>query len=383
MSQKKPEPASKKHPWPNVYHRTRARQQASYVVDLGLINGRRERRAFKTKAEAETFADLKRTERSNLGMQAVMLPTATRTDALKAKKILKGHDISLTEVAQYYFDHVIVYRNAPMIQGIVDKMVENAEKNNRRDRTVMDLKSRLTKFAEEFPTSRLSEITVDDINDWMDDWEDWSPRSRINYLTKLSQLYNFAVKNNWVDSNLIEKIDRPETEDKEPGIFTVEQASALLEHAPRFQLMHYIALGLFAGLRSAELQRLDSDSVLLSERSIVVGSSVAKKRSRRVVEICDGLKHILEKYPLPKGFIVEAKEFRQRLNDLRVAANITKWPHNGLRHSFGSYHLAQHGDANKTATQMGHRDSNIVHNHYKALVLKSDTDRYWQLGLAV
>ena len=383
MSPTKRKPTSKKRQWPNVYKRTHASQQASYVVDLGLVNGQRERHSFKTREAADAFAELKRTERNNQGMRAVMLPAATRTDALKAEEILHGHGITLTEAAQYFFDHVIAYRNAPTIQQIVNQMVDNAKRNNRRDRTVIDLKSRLNKFAEEFPNSRLSEVTVDEVKDWMDEWEDWSPRSRINYLTKLSQLFNFAVKNNWVDANIIERIDRPETEDKEPGIFTVDQAGELLKHAAKFQLLHYVALGLFAGLRSAELLRLESDAVLMTERSIVVGASVAKRRSRRVVEMCDGLHHILEKYPLPKGRIVDAKEFRLHLNELRAAAKISEWPHNGLRHSFGSYHLAFHGDAIKTAGQMGHRDSNIIHNHYKALVLKGEAEKYWQLGLEV
>jgi integrase len=370
---------SKPRQWPNVYSRTQRGGQVSYVVDLGLVNGKRERHSFKTKGEADSYAELKRTERKNQGARAVMLPVSTRQDALKAEAILKKHGVSMTVAAQYYFDHVITYQNAPTITEIIDKMVTNAEKNNRRDRTVLDLKNRLTKFADEFPNTRLSEITVEEIKDWLDDWEDWSPRSKINYLTKLSQLYNYALKNDWVDSNLIERIDRPEAEDKEPGIFTVGQAANLLKHAPKHGLLHYIALGLFAGLRSAELMRLETDAILMSERSIVIGAAVAKKRSRRVVEMCDALIAWFEKYPLPKGRIVDAKDFRANLDALKADAGILVWPHNGLRHSFGSYHLAKHQDANKTAGQMGHRDSNIVHNHYKALVLKSETDKYWNL----
>ena len=38
-------------------------------------------------------------------------------------------------------------------------------------------------------------------------------------MTKLSQLFNYALKRGWVDTNLVERIDRPEVEDKEPGIF--------------------------------------------------------------------------------------------------------------------------------------------------------------------
>ena len=38
---------------------------------------------------------------------------------------------------------------------------------------------------------------------------------------------------------------------------------------------------------------------------------------------------------------------------LRTAAGIEQWPHNGLRHTFASYHLATFGDALKTARVRG------------------------------
>ena len=55
----------------NVYTRTHRSLEVSCVVDLGLINGKRERHAFKTKAEADTFAEQKRIEHQNEGMAAL------------------------------------------------------------------------------------------------------------------------------------------------------------------------------------------------------------------------------------------------------------------------------------------------------------------------
>jgi hypothetical protein len=46
----------KKRQWPNVYRRVQRSGEISYVVDSGLINAKRERHSFKTKAEADTFA---------------------------------------------------------------------------------------------------------------------------------------------------------------------------------------------------------------------------------------------------------------------------------------------------------------------------------------
>ena len=293
--------------------------------------------------------------------------------------MLKPHGVTLEESAKYFLKHVIAYRNAPTVDQIIDKMVGEAEKNNRRDRTIFDLKNRCKVFSEDFADTRLSEISLDELKEWFAEADDWAPRTKINYLTKISQLYNYALKHNWVDSNLVERIDRPNSEDKEPGIFTVGQTTKLLKYADGFALLPYISLGLFAGLRSAEMMRLKGEAINMAERQIIVGADVAKKRSHRVVLMSDNLHAWLSICGKLNGHIVAMADFREQMNELRAAAGITIWPHNGLRHSFGSYHLAEYGDAVKTATQMGHRDQNVVHNHYKALILKNEAGKYWAL----
>jgi len=368
----------KKHQWPKVYSRQQLSGNVSYVVDLGLINGKRERFSFKTKTEAVTFAEQKRIERINEGTAALALPLDVRMDAAKAHAILSPHSVSLLDAAKYYQKHVLAYKDAPLVPGLVEKMIAEAEKNDRRDRTIAELKSRLSSFAKDFAKKRLSEITVEELEDWVDD-DSWKARTRINYLTKLSQLYNYALRHNWVDANLAERVEKPTAEDKEPGIFTVEQARSLLEHAHSHGLLAYIAIGLFAGLRAAELMGLDWGAVNIGEKSIIIGAQLAKKRSRRVVEIQPVLEAWLNLCARDAGAIVDVENFRENMDQLREAAGITAWPHNGLRHSFGSFHLAAFGDQIKTATQMGHRDSSVVHNHYKALILKSKAVEYWKL----
>ena len=370
--------SKKRSQWPNVYKRVYASGQVGFLVDLGLLDGKRNRHSFQTKEEADTFADQKRVERLNEGTSALSLPQEVRQDAAKASLILAPHGVTLLEAATHYVKHVLAFKTAPLLGDIVKQIIADAEKHQRRDRTIAELKFRLEQFSQGFPEARLSDITVAQIEDWLDE-EDWSARSRINYLTKISQLYNYALSHKWVDANLAERIKRPTAEDKEPGIFSLEQAENLLEHSHEFGLLPYISIGLFAGLRSAELMRLDWEAVKVKERSIIVGPKVAKKRSRRVVEMGEALEAWLKICQKEAGPIVSGEGFRENMEKLRAAANIGKWVNNGLRHSFGSYHLAAFGDQVKTAAQMGHRDASVIHNHYKALVLKKDAEKYWQL----
>jgi integrase len=146
-------------------------------------------------------------------------------------------------------------------------------------------------------------------------------------------------------------------------------------------LLPYVAIGLFAGLRSAELLRLDWSAVKFTERSIIIGANVAKKRSRRVVEINDTLAGWLPGCAKTKGPVVELPDQRtlyKRLAELATAAGLQKWADNGLRHSCASYSLALTGDAVRVAYQLGN-SADMIHRHYKALVTKADAERFWAL----
>jgi hypothetical protein len=63
----------------------------------------------------------------------------------------------------------------------------------------------------------------------------------------------------------------------------------------------------------------------------------------------------------------------------RVAAGIDEWPDNALRHSFASYHVAHFKDAKSLALEMGHIDSGMLFNNYRALVKPAEAERYWEI----
>ncbi len=90
MAQKKSGKSSRKRSWPHVYTRSHPTGQTSFVVDLGLINGKRERHSFKTKTDADTFAEQKKTEKANQGAAALAIPYETKVMRLRPKRFLLG-----------------------------------------------------------------------------------------------------------------------------------------------------------------------------------------------------------------------------------------------------------------------------------------------------
>jgi len=365
--------------WPPIHELHYASGKVGWQVAC-QVKGERIRETFPTKGEAENRAAQIRVHVENEGQAAFSLPASIRTEAVRAVEKLTPHNATISEAVDHYLQHVLKYRTAPVITEIIEKLLADAAANHRRERTIKDLRHRLTMFAKTYGSSRIAEITREELKDWLQD-PTLGARSRINYAVKLSQLWNYAIANGWAENNLVASIPRPDAEDSDPEIFTVEQAAGLLEHAEEYDLLGYIVLGLFAGLRSAEINRLDWKDVKLTERNIIIGTAVAKKRSRRVVEINDTLAAWLPLCAKTKGPVVPLDSNRTlyaRLAKLATATGLEKWPDNGLRHSCASYSLALTGDAVRVAYQLGN-SADMIHRHYKALVTKADAKRFWEL----
>ena len=66
------------------------------------------------------------------------------------------------------------------------------------------------------------------------------------------------------------------------------------------------------------------------------------------------------------------------MRGLALKAKINPWPHNAMRHSFGSYFLGKTKDENRTASEMGNSPSVVV-RHYRAVVKDADVAEYWRI----
>ena len=78
------------------------------------------------------------------------------------------------------------------------------------------------------------------------------------------------------------------------------------------------------------------------------------------------------------GAVVPAN-WRKKLDLVRKAAGLARWPNNGLRHSFASYRLAAIHDAPRVGSELGHTSPQMLYSTYRELVLPEEAERYWKL----
>src|SRR5262249_27537668 len=140
-----------------------------------------------------------------------------------------------------------------------------------------------------------------------------------------------------------------------------------------------LTIGAFAGLRDAEIKRLDWSEVDLARGYIEVQAAKAKSARRRIIPIQPNLGAWLAPYSERNGMVVPVNA-RKKLDKVRKAAGLARWPTNGLRHSYASYRLAAIHDAPRVAAELGHTGPQMLYNTYRELVLPEDAERYWKIA---
>jgi integrase len=139
-----------------------------------------------------------------------------------------------------------------------------------------------------------------------------------------------------------------------------------------------LAIGAFAGLREAEIQRLAWNEVDLGRGHIEVKAAKAKSARRRIVPIQPNLEAWLQPCSGMTGRVVPAGA-RRKLARARTAAKLANWPTNGLRHSFASYRLAAIHDAPRVAMELGHTSPQMLFSTYREVVRPEEAERYWKI----
>ena len=183
-----------------------------------------------------------------------------------------------------------------------------------------------------------------------------------------------------IDSNPILRTSRPKLLEKAPEIFSVDELGGLL-HAARATVQDVVpmlAIGAFAGLRDAEIKRLDWSEIDLRRGLIEVTANKAKTVRRRIIRIQSNLAQWLAPYSKMSGAVVPVNA-RKKLDTVRSAAALQHWSNNGLRHSFASYRLAATSNAAMVATELGHSTTQMLYSTYRELVLPEEAERYWKI----
>ncbi len=154
-------------------------------------------------------------------------------------------------------------------------------------------------------------------------------------------------------------------------------------------MLPFIVIQAFAGLRHAEVARLDWQEIDLDDGFIEVVAAKSKTGERRLVPMHDNLKAWLLKHRKPRGKVCPytnttkqllkiAKATGQAATDVSPKVPAVEWKHNGLRHSFISYRVAETADVSRVADEAGNSVA-IIRQHYLRRVKPAEAVRWFAI----
>ena len=224
------------------------------------------------------------------------------TEYRDAKRLIRGG--SLVEAAAYYARQRLLDIPKKTIKEVYDELIAAKHAEGCSNRYIRDLESRVGKFVGTFGTRAVPGVTGAEIKDWFQGLQHLTSRTdpeapkvpvtnrtRNNFRLCIHTFFLFARSQRYLpaDWNEMDGIPMWKVKDEVIEIFPPEQMTLLLAVAPA-KLVPFLVLGGFAGLRTAEIERLDWSKVNLESSYITVGAGFAKTNTRRLVPIVPNLK---------------------------------------------------------------------------------------------
>jgi len=352
----------------------RGSDTSKFVVEGLRVAGKRTRKFFPTRRTAEIWLRKTLARMRKEGESAIHMPEKLRIEAVYCEERLRPFGRTLSEATDHFLAHLAAIQRSCTIQTLIAEFKTAKEQDGASLSYLKDIKHRLGLFEDSFGSRVVAEIQPSEIDDWLRGLN-VAGQTRNNFRTVLGTLFEFAALRGYAAGNPTLKIGKAKVVRGAPEIFTPQQMQKILEKAP-YDFIPYLAIGGFAGLRSAELERLDWSEIDLGQRLIHVKAEKAKTAQRRLVPISANLAAWLAPHSKTAGPVVTSA--REQRKKTCKAAKIT-WPANGLRHSFASYRLADSKDAATTAADLGHSSPVMLYKHYRELVSPDEATKWWQV----
>jgi len=349
------------------------------------LDGRRISENIKEHGEAVTRLRELQIQGANLEDSA--RPVITRLTAEQAviaeRAFAELKDKSMLTAIRYFLDNYREPLHQILLSEAVAKFIAHKETLNLRPSTLKNLRVRLEQFKIVCGEKTISEITTDDCRDYVFK-PDTTPRSRVNARLVLSNFFGWATDNKYVQTSPLITVKAPATEHDEPRILSLSEVRKLLAATAAYKngkLLPYVTLGLFAGIRPAELARISWDDVCLTGKArVTISGKAAKMRARRVVDLSANAVQWLKPFALARApFVSPNHQCEYAAVRTLAGFDVPNSTPDILRHTAVTMHLEKWQHEGRTASWAGN-SPDIIQRHYRGLATKADATTFWKIA---
>jgi len=367
-----------------IRSRKYASGETAWQLDLGSVAGRRVQRSFATRAAAlEALRDAKEARRVS-GEGAIALTAAEAAEARRCMVAVAGVGATLGEAVEYFLNHGgrVTLRGAVPVEVMVEAFIDARWAGGCSVRYRHHLRTFLRSLARFYAGRAVDTLTRADLELWLGS-QGWAGKTRNNALGDARALFAWGKVEGYLRGDPCSGVAVSRVTRAEVGTLTFEQcARLLLEAVEKPKFCGYVVLGLFGGIRPAEIKRLQWSAVDLEAGTVIVAAELAKTRARRVVDLSVNARAWLRACygeRLPVGKICNTRFDDDWVEWRKKVISIQDWPGNAMRHTFASMHYAEHQDEAALQVQMGHESAVLIHRAYRAIKTRAEAARFWRL----
>lgn len=266
------------------------------------------------------------------------------------------------------------------VSVLLKEYLDAKEKEHLSTYYLKDLRRKLSRFAASFPCS-ISSINSGEVKAWIS--QQGKGRNAQNLHTSVSSFFSYAREMGHLPANekhAAEMVRKVKAKPSPIGIYSPEELVKILAHTSE-ELFPSITIAAFAGLRSAELFRLDWSEIKLDQGHIEVTAEKAKTASRRLVPILPCLSQWLSTCKKTTGRVTpelsNLDNLTRKYSTICGKAGVASH-RNGFRHSFASYRMAAEKSAAQVALEMGNSPAKLFSN-YRELVTETNAKAWFNV----
>jgi integrase/recombinase XerD len=301
-------------------------------------------------------------------------------------QLLDPYGMSVEECIQWCLNHLKARKEVektPFIPELTKEWIDykfNDPNKTLRPDTLRQIRSFGNMISGDLPDLHIKDLTRSNVEQVLETKQKggWSKVYRKNYLRYLRGFTRWCMNHKQV-------IDKDPTQGlqitpelKEVDVLSIDEVQNVCKTMmnPKHEnIRAYMAIGLFAGIRSNEISQLNWDDIDLDHQHIVVSSKVSKTKKGRLVPILPVLKKWIETLDRSKPLIPRTtktllKHFKK---DCPEALR-----QNVRRHSFATYHLSHFKNCSELAEILGNSEP-IIRQHYVRMMNKRDAQTFWKM----
>lgn len=345
---------------------------------LHRIEGAR-KKFFAKESIAKAYVERLAKQLGDYHRQALGLTDRQKLEASECYRLLENRDVSLLDAVHHYLTYLDQSRKSIPLSELFDEFLSVKQQDNVSPKYLADLRSKLGRFVNSFRDTLACNLTVAQIEAWIRGL-DIGTVSRESYRRNVSVLLEFGRRRGYLHANPAADIKIRRRPEGEVSILERGELRNLLSKcAP--EIVPYVAICAFAGLRPSEAASLLWSDIHLDTMQIEVRARHSKTRRYRLVPIQSNLGEWLSQSRCKDGSVYYS---RRKFREAYKTAGMDEWKMDILRHSYGTYRLPILKSADALALEMGN-SPDVIFRHYRRPVNEATAAAYFDLrpGIAL